>query len=138
MSDDRKQCEGCTAIIERPPGKCPAQWKRRRFCCHGCGLRAAAAKKPDWRATEKKTCPVCEQVFRPSPRMRPRLWKEKTICDRFCGAAYSHERRVVMVDPLDQKEPYQRLKWLRLSASKCGKKEPWSLETMSVSAGCKA
>jgi hypothetical protein len=40
---------------------------------------------------------------------------------------------MVMVDPLNQVKPHQRLKWLRLSASRCGKKVPWSLEIMGAS-----
>lgn len=89
-------------------------------------------KPRGWRASATKVCPVCGQVFRPSAGMRPSYWEVKTICDRYCGAANHHERRVVMADPLDQVEPQQRLKWLRVSASKCGKKVPWSLEVMGA------
>ena len=95
-------------------------------------MNLATVKAKDWREGKTKVCPVCEQAFSPSPGMRPSRWEAQTICDRFCGAALSHGRRVVWVDPLDQVKPHQRLKWLRMSASICGKKVPWSLEIMGA------
>jgi hypothetical protein len=91
-------------------------------------------KSDEWRAKATKECPVCNQVFRPSPGMKRGMWLGKTICDRFCESATRHGRKVIVADPLDQATPQRRLKWLRLSASKCGKKVPWSLEVMAQ--GC--
>lgn len=115
---------GCN-VCGKPLNRAARQFK---YCSLACS--AKGRKMTSWRKTATKVCPVCWQVFRPSQDIRWSAWLRKEICDRFCGAAAFQGRLVVVADPLAQTTPHQRLKWLRLSSSSCGKKTPWSLEMM--------
>lgn len=132
MSTAQKQCEACGKSFGCPDGVRRHVWQARKYCSQPCSSKARRMKSDEWRATVTKVCWVCNQVFRPLPGVRWQAWIRKDICDRFCGAAACHGQRVVVSDPIDQIEPYQRLRWLRLSASKCGKKVPWSILHMSM------
>jgi len=134
VSTAQKQCEACGKSFGCPDGIRRHVWQARKYCSQPCSSKARRMKSDEWRATVTKVCWVCNQVFRPLPGVRWQAWIRKDICDRFCGAAACQGRRVVVADPLEQVQPHQRLKWLRLSSSKCGKKIPWSIEVMGE--GC--
>jgi hypothetical protein len=129
-----KKCLACGKSFMPSNGERGHVWKARKYCCQACSAKGRRMQSDKWRAEVTKVCWVCEQAFRPAPGMLWGAWLRKSICDRFCEAAIRKGRRVVVADPLDQVTPQQRLKWLRLSASKCGKKVPWSLEIMGE--GC--
>jgi hypothetical protein len=114
-------CKACGKPLDRAA-------KQVKYCSKACS--AKGRKMTSWRKTATKVCWVCSHEFRPLPDIRWGAWLRKDICDRFCGAAASQGRLVVVADPLAQTTPHQRLKWLRLSSSSCGKKTPWSLEMM--------
>ena len=129
-----KECKACGKSFLPSNGERGHVWKARKYCCQPCSAKGRRMESDKGRAEVTKVCWVCEQAFRPAPGMVWGAWLRKSICDRFCEAAIRKGRRVVVADPLDQVTPQQRLKWLRLSASKCGKKVPWSLEMMGE--GC--
>lgn len=129
-----KECLACGKSFLPSNGERNHVWKARKYCSQPCSAKGRRMQSDKWRAEVTKVCWVCEQAFRPAPGMVWGAWLRKSICDRFCEAAIRKGRRVVVADPLDQVTPQQRLKWLRLSASKCGKKVPWSLEIMGE--GC--
>jgi hypothetical protein len=129
-----KECKACGKSFLPSNGERGHVWKARKYCCQPCSAKGRRMQSDKWRAEVTKVCWVCDQVFRPAPGMVWGAWLRKSICDRFCEAAIRKGRRVVVADPLDQVTPQQRLKWLRLSASQCGKKVPWSLEIMGE--GC--
>ena len=129
-----KECKACGKPFWPSNGERKHVWLGRKYCCQACSAKGRRMQSDKWRAEVTKVCWVCDQVFRPAPGMVWGAWLRKSICDRFCEAATRHGRKVIVADPLDQVTPQQRLKWLRLSASKCGKKGPGSLEMMGE--GC--
>jgi hypothetical protein len=130
-----KECQACGKLFGCPEGVRRHVWMGRKYCSQPCSSKGRVMESDKWRAKATKVCTVCEQVFRPNPGMMRRDWDKKDVCDTFCRTAAGHGRRVVVADPLDQVEPHQRLKWLRLSASKCGKKTPWTIEWMAKGCG---
>lgn len=135
MSTAQKQCAACGRSFGCPDGTRRHVWQARKYCSQACSAKGRRMKSDEWRARVTKVCWVCNEVFRPLPDIRWQAWLRKDICDRFCGAAACQGRRVVVADPLEQVQPHQRLKWLRLSASKCGKKIPWSIEVIGEGCG---
>jgi hypothetical protein len=88
-----------------------------------------------WRDTESKTCAGCQQVFRPRPKQKRSHWDSVENCSPKCGGAARRARVVRDLDPADQHAPGQRLRWLRLSESPCGKKQPISQDAMAMACG---
>ena len=130
-----KECKACGKPFWPSSGERKHVWLGRKYCSQPCSSKGRVMESDKWRARVTKVCAVCKQVFRPSPGMLRGAWKRKDVCDAFCRTAAGHGRRVVVADPLDQIEPHQRLKWLRLSASSCGKKTPWTIEWMAKGCG---
>ena len=85
-----------------------------------------------WRETATKVCACCEQVFRPSPKQKRSHWHSVSNCSPKCGAASRRNRVAVDIDPADQHTPGARLRWLRLSTSRCGRKQPISQDAMGL------
>lgn len=88
--------------------------------------------EPSWRETASKVCAACERVFRPGPKQKRSHWDSVTNCSPKCGAAARRNRVVGDLNPADQHTPGARIRWLRLSTSRCGRKQPISQDAMGL------
>lgn len=99
-----------------------------------------------WRG-ETKQCLNCQKVFGPRPKEVLRDWTSRKCCCNVCGIHYrsqqSRKNRPetkwipsgTVLDPAEAKTPGHRLRWLRLSASTCGRKKPMELEAIGEKIG---
>jgi len=87
---------------------------------------------PSWRETATKICAGCQQTFRPGPKQKRAHWDSVSNCSPKCGSASRRHRVVGDLDPAEQHTPGARLRWLRLSTSRCGRKQPIAQEAMAM------
>lgn len=99
-----------------------------------------------WRA-ETKQCLNCNKTISPRPKEALRDWASRKCCCNVCGIHYrSQQSRKnqpetnwipagTVLDPADAKTPGHRLRWLRLSASTCGRKRPMELDVIGEKIG---
>jgi DNA-binding XRE family transcriptional regulator len=85
-----------------------------------------------WRETAFKVCAGCGRTFRPTPKQKRSHWDSVCNCSPKCGSAARRNRVVEDLDPAKQHTPGARLRWLRLSTSACGRKQPISQDAMAM------
>lgn len=103
-------------------------------------------KVTEWRA-KTKVCRNCNAEFGPREKENRRDWSERKSCSNICGVHYRAKQSRknqpetnwipagTVLDPADATTPGQRLRWLRLAASTCGRKKPMELEVIGDKIG---
>ena len=101
---------------------------------------------PEWYA-ERKICQHCGREFGRRDKESRRDWTERKNCSNICGVHYraasvrknKAESEWIpagtVLDPAEAKTPGHRLRWLRLSASTCGRKRPMELQSIGDKIG---
>jgi transcriptional regulator with XRE-family HTH domain len=89
---------------------------------------------PSWRETATKVCAGCTRTFRPGPKQKRAHWESVSNCSTKCGSAARRNRVIGDLNPADQHTPGARIRWLRLSTSASGRKQPISQDAMAL--GC--
>ena len=145
-----RRCKCCQNVFVPRKDESLTAWERRQFCGPRCSgrftlqrLKAERVKvvcKPRKyvRTGVTKPCLHCGQGFAPAGSVDSIMWIRAKFCGRPCSNAHwKAEQKLRLSDehianvggvipPEDARTPQERLRWLRLSYSTCGRKVPWS------------
>ena len=119
----RRQCLCCLKWFRKPQATPPGRWMKQNYCSKSCRLKANPLKPNLFPPNPKKVCPACDQIFYPRDGEQYCKWKLRVVCCDICNAAHSKGQKVTEIPPDEPVSIADRLRWLRLSHSECGRKK---------------
>jgi hypothetical protein len=151
-----KNCPECSGKFHPRVDENIKAWDSRKFCGHTCRaavqkrqldiIRPTAVKEmPEnhWKRKVSKECANCHEVIRPRAQEGRSNWQARKFCDARCRTQFYSELKQknaaprmylpvgTPMDPEQAVTPGQRLRWLRVSYSTCGRKTPWTTEMLA-------
>lgn len=135
-TSDTKDCKLCGCVIERGTLD-NYHWDRTKYCGHRCAALHRGVIIGGWK-NDKKQCKACGLQFGPKPGMTKGSWRAIQCCSDECSniTKSGYTVRRLKMEPAACITTGQRVKFLRLSKSPCGKKTPWSVRYLAKLAGC--
>ena len=135
-ASETKTCKLCgCAIIRGDRGS--YEWNRIRVCSCRCAALYRGKLMGDWK-NSSKTCAMCGVVFHPRPGIPKGEWRKLKCCSEECSnrSGRGYKVRKTPINPANCRTIGERIRFLRLSKSPCGKKTPWSVRYMAQLTGC--
>ncbi len=135
-ASETKECGLCKCTIYRGD-RDSQKWGKMRYCSQRCSALHRGVLIGGWR-NDKKECKVCGSMFGARPGITKGCWRAIKCCSDECSniSKSGYTVRRLKMQPAACITTGQRVKFLRLSKSPCGKKTPWSVRYLAKLAGC--
>ena len=141
-ASDAKECGFCKCIIYRG-NRDSHRWGNVRYCGNRCSAFYRGVLIGGWR-NDKKECIICRVPFGPRPDMPKGEWQRIKCCSKSCARKAQTGRKPVLerrqpkyrfqqirMKPEECRTAGQRLRFLRLSKSPEGTKQPIGTDAMT-------